>query len=533
MTCPIAARSAVACPGLALAVVLAVRAGNEPQQAVAAKPADVRADAGPLDGTWIFEAARRGKADELSGLWTSAVVFKGGSFAVSRFAGTSRTLKGSLTLGTGCRADTIDLKLEPLDLSNTGIPIKIAVGTFPGVWKLDGDRLTVLVSSDADAKRPAGLDADGDHVLHFLLVRAPAGFDGFPNELTVKVTAPDGRPASGVTLTTFMTLWEPREKTDKRPAWTYARPVETDADGTAKVKYDDLRFTPLIARDPANGRMAVANLTPANVLAGEVRLALQPECRVRGTVVSEQLNAAGKPVGWTNVYLGYGDRRVSMSSLADGGYELVAPPGTYSLHAYGTNLRAKSVTLTVPPGKDELRVDPIDLPATRLALLAGNLAPEPAEVVGWKGVPVKLANLRGRYVLLDFWGHWCDPCVAKMPVLIELQERFGDKGLAVVGVHVDTDGKVDTAEKLDAKLDDIRKRLWHGKDLPFPVALTSGKRIADGDERRRTGAVDQYGVTGFPTTILIDKEGRVVGTFNATDLKAATAEVRKLLGLKE
>jgi thiol-disulfide isomerase/thioredoxin len=155
-------------------------------------------------------------------------------------------------------------------------------------------------------------------------------------------------------------------------------------------------------------------------------------------------------------------------------------------------------------------------------------------VVGWKGDKVKLADLKGKYVLLEFWGYWCGPCVYSMPVLFELHEKFADKGLAIVGVHLDLEGEVDTPAKYDDKIASIKKKLWKGKSLPFPVALTSGKRIDSGEgDAVRGGAAAQYGILGYPTTILIDREGKVVGKFNARDAKKAVAEIEKLLSGKK
>jgi hypothetical protein len=120
-----------------------------------------------------------------------------------------------------------------------------------------------------------------------------------------------------------------------------------------------------------------------------------------------------------------------------------------------------------------------------------------------------------------------------MPAMIELHEKFADKGLAIIGVHLDIDGDIDTAAKLDDKIAGFKNELWKGKDLPFPVALTSGKNILNGDKKTFSGPVEQYGVRGFPTTVLIDRDGNVVGRFNGFDAKAACAEIEKLLNGKK
>jgi thiol-disulfide isomerase/thioredoxin len=59
------------------------------------------------------------------------------------------------------------------------------------------------------------------------------------------------------------------------------------------------------------------------------------------------------------------------------------------------------------------------------------------------GKPVKLADFKGKVIVLNFWATWCVPCRAEIPTLVELQTRYGAKGLQVVGVSTD-----DPVEKL-------------------------------------------------------------------------------------
>jgi RNA polymerase sigma factor (sigma-70 family) len=493
-------------------------------------PRPLPSDAKRLEGVWLAESAEQRGKSALSYVWTSKLTVTGDRFALAHFMGLSKDLVGSFTLDESASPKMVNLKVEEYDLAAGGapMPLKIPACTLPGIWKLEGDRLTVCFTSEAGAERPTAFDGSKEGVNLVTLRKAPVGFKDLPKEVTVKVTGPGGEPAAGVTVGGFMSLRENREKKGAPSDWHYYDAVKTVADGTAKVRYEKLRFSPLLARDAAKKQMVIEAISPASLTFGEVRVALKPECRVTGSIVCEELTKLGKKVGWTNVYLMHGGQRVADCDSPEGKFEFPVPPGTYTLHAYGTDLGAKDVTVTVPAGRQEVTVDPIPLEASKLLLMQGKPAPELTGVVGWSGKEVKLADLRGKYVLLEFWGYWCGPCVQSMPVLIELHERFADRGLAVVGVHMDTGGDVDSAAKLEEKIAGFPKKLWSGKGLAFPNALVSAKR----GERERN-AVAQYGIRSWPTTVLIDPEGKVVGRFHARDVKDACAAVEKLLGARK
>jgi thiol-disulfide isomerase/thioredoxin len=151
----------------------------------------------------------------------------------------------------------------------------------------------------------------------------------------------------------------------------------------------------------------------------------------------------------------------------------------------------------------------------------GQPAPEIPDVVAWKNSePVKLADLRGKVVVLDFWGYWCGSCVVGMPRLFDAYDKYHDQGLEVIGVHVDLgedeEEAVDTVAKLDARLTETRESLWKGRDLPFPVALVVGRRtpFADGVvDKARSAASARFGIIFYPSQVLIDRRGNVVGKF--------------------
>jgi len=135
----------------------------------------------------------------------------------------------------------------------------------------------------------------------------------------------------------------------------------------------------------------------------------------------------------------------------------------------------------------------------QLKSLFGKPAPELNHIAEWKnGDPVKLADLRGHFVILDFWGYWCGPCIGAMPSLMDLHARYADEGVTIIAVH---DPSVSSIAEIDRLLADakVKERLWGGRDLPFLVAL-------DGGQTTR-----MYGIESFPTTLLINREGILVG----------------------
>jgi uncharacterized protein (TIGR03067 family) len=492
-----------------------------------------KSDAARLEGAWLFDSAMQGHDSRLGLVWKSKLTVAGDSFALSSFLGLPKELKGKFVFNPGTSPKSVDLKLEEFDLKDAGAPLKIPACTLHGIYELKGGRLTIDFNPEAGGKRPARFGAGADRIQRLAFVKVPTGFKDFPKEVTVRVVGPDGKPSAGATIAGFMSLRENAKDKDARSEWNYFDSVKTGADGIAKFQIEKFPSLQLVVHDPENKRMAIAAVSPSMLAKGQVNVKLESQRSVVGTIVCDELQKAGKPIGWTNVYLIRNGERVADCHSPEGRFEFLAPPGAYTLNAYGSDFKQKYVTVKVAAGTSQFVVDPIHVSATRLVLLQGKPAPELAGVVGWKGKPVKLADLRGKFVLLEFWGYWCGPCVGSMPVLIEMHEKLAAKGLVIVGVHVDGDGEVDTAAKLDEKIAGFRKKLWSGKDLPFPVALVSGKQIGEGENKSRGEAAQVYGVESYPTTVLIDREGKVVGKFHARDAKSAVAEMEKLMDNKK
>jgi len=105
------------------------------------------------------------------------------------------------------------------------------------------------------------------------------------------------------------------------------------------------------------------------------------------------------------------------------------------------------------------------------------------------GKTVHLSDYKGKVVLLDFWATWCAPCKIEIPWFMEFEQQYKDKGFAVLGVSMDEDGW--TVVK------------------PYLQQLKINYRIVLGNDK----VGDAYGgVDSLPTTLLIDRQGRVAAT---------------------
>lgn len=164
--------------------------------------------------------------------------------------------------------------------------------------------------------------------------------------------------------------------------------------------------------------------------------------------------------------------------------------------------------LEVPGGAGSEPIDLGDIPLQlhRSALGVGQPAPA-FELTTVDGTPEKLAKLRGKFVLLDFWATWCGPCIAETPNLKSVYDTFGkDPRLAMIGLSLDFDAG------------SIRK--WAAeKGIAWPQVHLQGMW----DNR----VVADYGVDSIPSIFLIGPDGRVV----ARDLRgpAIKAAVKKAL----
>ena len=169
-------------------------------------------------------------------------------------------------------------------------------------------------------------------------------------------------------------------------------------------------------------------------------------------------------------------------------------------------------------GRRALDLGSMVLKPTPLSLLYGKPAPELAGIVDWKNSePMTLAQLRGKIVVLDFWGFWCGPCLSAMPKLMEVHDALKDKDVMIIAVH---DNRIPSVAQLDERLKEAKARYWEGRDLPFAIAIDSGAG--------RGATHGAYDINGWPTTLVIDRDGNLLGEFGPWG--ALQAKLKELVG---
>lgn len=139
------------------------------------------------------------------------------------------------------------------------------------------------------------------------------------------------------------------------------------------------------------------------------------------------------------------------------------------------------------------------------AMGTGTRAPE-FSLTDLSGNKLDLATYRGKVVLLDFWATWCAPCRVEIPRFVDLQKRYSDRGLRIIGISLDDDAKPVRVFYKQFKMD-------------YPVAM------GDAHLAERYG-----GILGLPVSFLIGCDGRIYAKHTgATDVSVIAQGIRPLL----
>ncbi|HUQ79443.1 MAG TPA: redoxin domain-containing protein [Patescibacteria group bacterium] len=129
-----------------------------------------------------------------------------------------------------------------------------------------------------------------------------------------------------------------------------------------------------------------------------------------------------------------------------GGRQLLAGAVVIAVSAVILVLVTTPLGSTAPIGPGDPQATQFVLgPAPTNGLRAGDLPPElttpgpdglPTPLLDLDGRPIRLADLRGKAVWINFWATWCPPCQSETPILRDLAERYRDRGLVIVAIAV-------------------------------------------------------------------------------------------------
>lgn len=97
---------------------------------------------------------------------------------------------------------------------------------------------------------------------------------------------------------------------------------------------------------------------------------------------------------------------------------------------------------------------------------------------------LRLEELRGQVLLINFWASWCGPCRQEMPILDRLHQRYENTGFAVLGINVESEGPA--------------RQLLEKIPVTFPVLIDVNQQVSE-----------LYRLDAMPTTVLVDRDGVV------------------------
>jgi peroxiredoxin len=177
------------------------------------------------------------------------------------------------------------------------------------------------------------------------------------------------------------------------------------------------------------------------------------------------------------------------------------------------NAATASTTFEVPPVTGDSRPEPLDIGGLTLAAIRANeqlevgAAAPPFEVHTLDGKTVRLADLTGKYVLLDFWATWCGPCLHEMPQMKALYEKFGtDSRLFFLGLSSDL-------------IESDLRSYVEKHTLKWPQAFLS--------KTERGPLQTAYKVSGIPRLFLIGPDGKILALPDSPN--AAAEQLKDLL----
>lgn len=128
-----------------------------------------------------------------------------------------------------------------------------------------------------------------------------------------------------------------------------------------------------------------------------------------------------------------------------------------------------------------------------------------SELKNLDGTTSKVADRKGKVVLLNMWATWCGPCRAEMPSLVKMQDAYRDKGFEIIGLNTEDGDTKEMIDKFAAEMNLNYTLVWARTDLQMALLKISN-------------------FNGIPQSFLVDRDGRLRGVFRG----GGPNEIRKM-----
>ena len=144
---------------------------------------------------------------------------------------------------------------------------------------------------------------------------------------------------------------------------------------------------------------------------------------------------------------------------------------------------------------------------TNTEVAAGNYPAAPEAVLQTEnkdldGNPLKIADYKGKVVLVNLWATWCGPCRGEMPHFIEMQDKYRDKGFEVLGLDVDEE----SVEEINT----------------FAKEMKLNYKLGYADQKLVSAFIKITKLQGIPQTLLINRDGQLIGVFSGGGQRVIT-----------
>ena len=314
--------------------------------------------------------------------------------------------------------------------------------------------------------------------------------------IKVTVIGVNGKPIADAVIGTSFAISDRSPKVQVG----YGQPgISVDKNGTASIDRFVLYSNRIVGCD-SNGNAGVGIVTKSSI---DLTVMLHPCHQIELNFphpadVKEQVVSYDFFLG--DGVVGYGSQRWGSGSV-------IIPASVDKLAVFNSQCRSGEAKVT-----PDTKAISVRLAATNWVHFVGKDAPSitPTSIAG---LPphFNLKDLRGKWVLVDFWAVWCQPCVQEMDAIAEFyRTNHGvESRFEILAIH-SPDGK--SLDGISSNLKLLENEVWHSKPLPFPLIFD----YSAATHRR-------WGVESYPTMLLIDPEGHLVGPASLGDLAKALA----------